>query len=436
MISEKLCYIAGFFAEALTVWLYLEYLFDRKQSNLVISFSFILGYLLLTYISELDNTTLNAVACSIVNFLLIILNYQCKIKNAFMHTAFLCFIMTGSEIIVALMISIFGFEFTSYTYNFYVLLTLTILSRMLYFVFSIIGSHVLSQHKYINKASHSSILFYILPTLSAIIAVFTVYFGMAIGVTVETGMMMFVTTLTLLTANIIFLALYNYTLRMNEEYLTLQLSIQKEQADAAYYEALQEQFENQQILVHDIKKHLATIEELARKNEAREIQHYVSDLNMSFIPSRQVRLCTDPILNFILLRFSDECMEHSVTFHCDVREKISGFMDATSTTTLYGNLLSNALESATISENKHVSLSVTWNDVKSAIVISVVNTCDTIPLSDGHGHFYTRKKDRMIHGVGLRSIERVLKRFQGISTMYYDADSRLFHHVIQIPVSQ
>ncbi len=50
---------------------------------------------------------------------------------------------------------------------------------------------------------------------------------------------------TLLIVNLIFLILYNSLQKANEEYLALQLSMQKEQADIAYYSALQEQFENQ-----------------------------------------------------------------------------------------------------------------------------------------------------------------------------------------------
>ena len=118
-------------------------------------------------------------------------------------------------------------------------------------------------------------------------------------------------------------------------------------------------------------------------------------------------------------------------FHCDVRENISTFMDASSVTTLYGNLLSNALESAVHSKEKQIELSVTWHTMQSVVVISVVNSCDIVPVSDGNGGFYTSKKDKSVHGVGLRSIERIVKKYHGIATMYYDDDAKQFHHVIQ-----
>ena len=431
MIGEKVCYAAGFIAEAFTVWLYLDYLFPRKKSTWAIAINFALGYLFLIMISHFNNTTLNAIFCCIINYTIIMLSFQCSLKVALLHTAFLCFIMTGSEIIVALMSGIFGFEFSSYTHNFYALVTLTILSRLLYLAFSIIGSRFFAPDKQLNGEPHFMVLFCSLPILSAVIAIFTVYFGMTSGVTKENGIMMLITISTLFVVNLFFLVLYNYMAKANEEYLTLQLSLQKEKADVVYYEALQEQFENQRILVHDIKKHLGIIGALAKQGESAEIEAYVSELNTSLAPTTQAKLCTDSILNLLLLHFRDECKEAGVDFQCDVRENISAFMDASSVTTLYGNLLSNALESAVHSQEKQIELSVTWHTMQSVVVISVVNSCDIVPVSDGNGGFYTSKKDKSIHGVGLRSIERIVKKYHGIATMYYDDDAKQFHHVIQ-----
>ena len=158
---------------------------------------------------------------------------------------------------------------------------------------------------------------------------------------------------------------------------------------------------------------------------------YVSALDATLAPSKQAKLCTDPILNLILLRIRDECMLHHVTFLCDVRENVSDFMDASSVTQLYGNLLSNALESAIASDEKQIELSATWNAEHTVVIISVVNSCAVAPTPDGSGSFRTSKENKNHHGVGLRSIERVVKKYCGNATMYYDGSTKQFHHVIQ-----
>lgn len=434
MISEKFCYAALFVAEALTAWLYLEYLFRRKRSAVFLIGTFLIGYVFLFAVSLLDNTTVNAAFFCCVNLVLIELNYQCNVKTALLHTAYLCFVMVGAEILVALLISLFGYEFAAYTYNFGVMVVLVILSKLLYLMFSVVGSRVFSPHKYANEEPQFMILFCSLPILSAIIAIITVYLGMTEGITGTVGIMTIMIIVTLLIVNLVILALYNYLQKASEEFLALQLSIQKEEADATYYKALQEQYENQRILVHDIKKHLDTIGAIAKQSGSIEIDEYVSSIHTALMPSTQAKLCSDPILNLILLRFRDDCLEKKVSFHCDVRENISEFMDASSITTLYGNLLSNSLESAGYSDKKQVELSVTRNNLQSVIVISVINSCDVAPVSDGHGGFHTRKADQVVHGVGLKSIHRIVKKYRGVSTMYYDPIKKQFHHIIQFPL--
>ena len=438
MIGEKLWYAISFLSEALTVWLYFDYLFPRKKRSDVISLTFATGYIVLYFISQLNNTTFNAITCCIVNYTLIRFNYQCNKKNAILHVGFLCFVMTCAEILSILVNGVRAsrFEFAAHTNDLYSLILLTILSKMLYLAFSVLGSRIFAPKKHNSSEPHFMVLFCCLPIISAFIAVFTVYYGMSLGATAKDGVMMLVTVLSLLVVNLISLVLYDYFAKANEEYLTLQLSIQKEQADIAYYEVLQEQYENQRILVHDIKKHLGIIEALARQGCSTEIEEYISGLNVSFDPTKQAKLCTDSILNLLLIHFRNECKEAGVDFQCDVRENISEFMEASSVTTLYGNLLSNALESAAHSKEKRVELSVSWHTMQSVVVISVINTCDTAPIPNGHGYFDTSKKDKSVHGVGLRSIERIVKKYHGIATMYYNRDEKQFHHVIQFPGEQ
>lgn len=433
MMGEKICFVALYVIEALIAWLYLEYLFSKRKTVSFQLLSFFIGYTVLFVFSFLNNTTINAISFSIINFFLIKQNYQCNTKTVLLHTAFLCFVMVGSEIIVALWLSLYGYEFSAYTYNFQVMVLLIILSKLLYLLFSTIGSRIFAPHKRLIEEPKQIILFCGLPLLSSILAIVIVYIGMNAGISGTIGIMTIIIVVTLLAVNLMFLALYNALQKANEEYLALQLSMQKEQADIAYYSALQEQFENQRILIHDIKKHLGTIHALAKQNGSAEIETYISGLEESFALSNQAKLCTDPILNLLLLRFRDNCKARNIQFHCDVRENSSSFLNASSITTLYGNLLSNALEAAESSLEKQIELSVIRDTAQSVIVISVINSCDNPPMPDGNGGFRTRKADRFLHGVGLRSIERTVSKYHGVATMYYDPDNKQFHHVIQFP---
>lgn len=433
MIGEKICFAVVFAAEAMIAGLYLDYLLRRKKTICYLFCSFVIGYTILFAFSLLDNTTINALTFCAINYILIRLNYQCSIKTALLHTTFLCFCMVGAELLVVLILGLLGYAFSAFAHNFHVMLVLAVLSKLLYLMFSSIGSRIFAPHKYKNEEPRLMVLFCVLPLLSASIAITIAYFGMADGITGSSWIMTLLIIVTLLIVNLIFLILYGSLQKSNEEYLALQLSMQKEQADIAYYSALQEQFEKQRILIHDIKNHLGSIDALAKQDRSDEIETYISGLEAAFLTSTQAKLCTDPLLNLLLLHFRDECNAQHIQFHCDVRENSSAFLDPASVTTLYGNLLSNALEAASDSSAKQIDLSVMRNEVQSVIVISVVNSCDVAPMPDGKGRFHTRKADRLLHGVGLRSINRIVSQYHGVATMYYDPKNKQFHHVIQFP---
>lgn len=436
MINERVWYFALFVAEALIAWLYLEFLFNSKKPFFCMLYSFALGYVLLFLISFFGSTTTNALFFYLINYILIRINYQCNIKSAVLHSAFLCFIMVSAEILVALFISLFGYEFSAYTNNFHIMVLLIILSKLLYLVFSVIGSRIFTPHKQTYEEPHFMILFCGFPVVSATAAVLTVYFGMTAGIAGNEWAMTIMFVVMLLIMNLIIGALYHYFQKSNAEYLTLQLSLQREQADVVYYRALQEQFENQRILVHDTQKHFATIAELAKQSKDLEIEQYISSIGATLAPIKPAKLCSDPILNLVLLRFRNECEIKGVLFHCDVRESISTFMDASSITTLYGNLLSNALDAAYSSTEKQIELSVTQRESQPIVILSVVNSCDNAPISDGIGGYRTTKSDMLAHGVWLKCINRIIKKYRGISTMYYNAPQKQFHYIIQFPLPQ
>lgn len=187
------------------------------------------------------------------------------------------------------------------------------------------------------------------------------------------------------------------------------------------------------LFIHDIKNHLRTIEGLAASSQVTQITDYIANLEATISPSEHARLCTDPILNLILIRVSEECKVKGITLHLDVRDNCTSFLDAPSITTLFGNLLSNAVEAACVSNEKLIELSVIRNVQQSNILVSVINACDTAPIPDRNGRFQTRKQTG-IHGIGLNSIDRVVRKYNGISTMYFDKDEKKFHHIIHFPI--
>lgn len=430
---ETIFYASVMVVEAMIAWLYCESLFDKKRRLWALILAYMVTYGAHFLVTLGGNTTVNCINFCLINFAVLIFGYQVKCRSAILHAGFLCFIMLMAELLVSLVINLFGYDFSEYTHNTSILFVLGIWSKLLYLILAAFCSRIFAPHKYEKEEPRFFALFSILPIVSAFLCTAIVYIGMHGEVTQMVGSMMTIILAALLIINLLFLSIYNHLQKMHAEQLRTQLSIQKEENDALYYQALQKQSDSQRILIHDIKNHVHAIKQLAEQGETEAISQYLSKMDETILSMPQTRLCTEPVLNSLLLRFADDCEKAGVAFSCDIRENCLGFMDPVSITALFGNLLSNALDAAAASRKKEIELSVRYNNAQSSLIISVSNSSDTAPKQNVDGSYITTKTGKQLHGIGMKSIQRVVKQYRGLSAAKYVAERQAFYHFIHIP---
>lgn len=187
-------------------------------------------------------------------------------------------------------------------------------------------------------------------------------------------------------------------------------------------------------MIHDIKKHFGSINELLKVGDITSAKQYIERLEKLPALGQAVKLCDNPLLNVILYQYNTYAHDIGISFTCDIRTSKFSFMDATSTTALFSNLLSNAFEAAEKSEEKSIDFSITYNPDGQCVIISLTNSCDIAPKIDSNGNYKTSKRDQNIHGYGIKSIERVVRDYNGMSASRYDYTTRTFHYTIRFPV--
>lgn len=433
MMAEYISYGVLYLAEAVIAWRYFEALFCRRASGLRVGLSFAAAYILLFCATWLGSVVLNGAAFFVCQLLLLRMDYECRWRSAVLHSAFLTSVMAVTEIVAAWIISLFGYRFGAYADDLAVMIVMAVISKLLYFFVTVMAAKLWPSDRRTRGEAFLWTLC-VLPIFSVVVSAAAVYVGTRAEMTRTVELLMVIVVLTLLIVNLLFVIIYDRLQRIHAEQLALELSIQKEEADAAYYRELQKRSEDQRILIHDIKSHLNTIYGMANDLGAPAIAAYIADLAQEVLPDRQSLFCQDPILNFLLQQFREKCDERGVAFRCEIADDRPSFMDAPSITTFYGNLLQNALEAAECSAERTVELSVKKNTEQQNVIVSVVNSCDAPPIPDSHGLFRTKKRGPGLHGVGLKSIRRVVERYHGVAAMRYDPDGRRFYHVVQFPV--
>ena len=81
---------------------------------------------------------------------------------------------------------------------------------------------------------------------------------------------------------------------------------------------------------------------------------------------------------------------------------------------MLGNLLDNSIEASEKEDNPFIEVRI--KTIKNTLIIAISNKCSSISTS-----FETSKPDKMFHGIGLRSVKKIVNKYNGeFSTEYLD----------------
>ncbi len=261
---------------------------------------------------------------------------------------------------------------------------------------------------------------------SGFILLMMAYVAWAIALPLSVGSVALAGVLLLLIDNGLIFAGYQYSRLLNRRSLSDRLLVQKRETEASYFTALEEQYDRQRVLIHDIRKHLATIRDLAEGGGP--VADYVRELEALPALQNRVRFCGNRTLDVVLSRYGEICRQKGVAFSADVRSKSVDFLEQSDITALFGNLLENAVEAAEGGEDPCLELLVDTRP-GSSLLVSLVNTCQRPPERGRHGSFLSRKEGEG-HGMGLRSVRAAVEKYQGSLQQYYEEGTGLFHTVV------
>lgn len=213
---------------------------------------------------------------------------------------------------------------------------------------------------------------------------------------------------------IVFADLYLlYFIRFVEENskLKTELKLLEQQLDMQYqYYAAQEGKYNESVnILHDVNKHLKMIEEIYESDNQTKAKEYAKEIEQMLKPLVVHQYTDNLILNILLNDKKHYASLHGIEFDLEIGCIDLEFMEPVEITTVFGNLLDNAMESCErATGDRRINMKLdTFNDF---VVIQIMNSTNGmtqwkngIPISNKKGS----------HGIGLINVENVIKKYDG-----------------------
>lgn len=432
-MKDVLFYFFCYAVEAVIMWQYSSSLFISKHSPKAKGLTLIVCYFISFFLSFSNQFFINIFSFLLVNFIFLHTQYQLKYEIALFHSAVVTAIMAMSELVPYGIISLFSFHFLSDPTLFHNKLLFAVLSKLLYFSIVCVLSHIFSSQKNsTTQQNKSAVLLGFIPLSSLFVMLTFMYTGEAVSIPPANSWMMALSAILLLCMNLLIFGLNQYDQQKNTAFTEMQVLLQKEYDSAEYYKMLLQQNEDQSILIHDIKKHLQTINLLNEKRDFDRIKDYIQQLLKSADLKECSRLCDHEMLNAILSRYQRQCSIKKIDFVVDIRNETTVFLSDNDLTALFCNLLDNAIEAAEGIPGSYVEMSVSKKTPSDFVVLSVINSCRSNPFTMNPPLPATGKMDGKKHGFGVKSIKKIVEKYNGDIQMYFNEDALTFHSIITL----
>lgn len=189
---------------------------------------------------------------------------------------------------------------------------------------------------------------------------------------------------------------------------------------AKYYEDLLEDYEKTQKALHDMKKHIQTINELGNLN-SKDQKEYKEDFINSIENIRPQFVCSDKIVCAIIWSKIKTCERHDIKFDISMQDVLFDFMSKTETTAFFANLLDNGIEACLATDKGKKEIFLRIHSFKEYVVIKMKNTIGIRPKLKNQ-KFVSTKLGHL--GLGTSIMEEIAEKYYG--NVNYDYSEEYF----------
>jgi len=400
--SYTLAYIIGNLLSCYMLYKYVTIFFSECVVTAVIERMCYMGYffaITLVYLSI--KIPLVLLFANLVLVFLLTFLYKGSIKKSIFATVIICLSLLCLETIIVFLTSLISINIMlRYEYSsIFGLITARLLSFV--FIFTLRGFKNAKSEFYMRFQYWLSLIAVPIFTISILLTVYRV--------NDVPDVLIVVSTICAFGINILTFYLYEHITSMISRHYENKIT----KAQERYYEnqflIMKCALESYRIIRHDLKNKLSPLYMLACNGDTKALMSNISELTEictkgpDFAASGNVAI--DSIVNFKLLESAD--IKSNVNINVPVNLPVSTFDMAT----VLGNILDNAIEAVALVDDKWLNVDIKFS--KGRLIIAVENSYDghLNVTPDGLG---TRKQDKESHGLGLKSIESTIKKYNGV----------------------
>ncbi|HEZ7986805.1 MAG TPA: GHKL domain-containing protein [Ruminococcus sp.] len=368
----------------------------------------------------------------ITNFLMIVLIirllFNCNKSSLFIYAALFAMITLCSDVLSVIIVSIFhkntisvtmGATSLAWNHHLWDWLIQIVLTRIAKLLILKKGSIQNSWHE---------IIFYIFLILFEV-GIFA-YFSYVTHSS-SSGFLMLLIMVGFLFLDLYIIYIFNKISHLREKEHQTDLMNQREQMQLQMYNELQKMYRTTCEAAHDINRHVTALKKWISGKSGQKAEKYLSDLSDTAKQLQPRIRNQNEILEIILNTVASTCEREQIKLDMDIEDFSMKFISDMDITTIFSNLLDNAVDACMEIENAPKTIQIVLCQKMGLIALRITNTCiykgEELPQK-----WHSTKKNHT--GIGLSNVQKTVEKYEGVVSV--KTKQEIFQVSVTLPIDK
>lgn len=220
--------------------------------------------------------------------------------------------------------------------------------------------------------------------------------------------------------NVAIIYLFVQSTKRQKSILVNEAILNRVQNEITLYKSISDNLDKQRKRTHEFDNHLVAIRSLAAAGNVKGLQDYIHNIQSKIPKMQQESDTKHTIINAIINAKSGEMQSKNILFVTKYNDLSSITISDDDLVVLLSNLLNNAIEASEKANEKIIKMKFVIED--NQIILSVKNTFAEPPVEDAGKFITTKTFEPIEHGIGLKNIKSVIKKYNGAYVIDYDKE--------------
>lgn len=165
-------------------------------------------------------------------------------------------------------------------------------------------------------------------------------------------------------------------------------------------------------LYHDFRNHIEIMYQYAIQGKSDNVINYIEDLRETNYEIQRKAWLGDEVVDYLINSKLHIANIKKIATKVNIEYPKNTNIKPTTLTAVLGNLLDNAIEAATECDEGRRFINITIRNINYMILIKIENSMNKAILAN-EGKIISTKKDKKMHGWGLKSVQSAVKSCEG-----------------------